>query len=136
MHNEDKVGASAIGSLVRSANKREVIPFPAGVALVSCFREWAKSFIYESKRADLHVECKKENSPELHITTGFWRKQCPPAIFGKGVLCEDACRFLVSFAGISCTEDNRCLRLFAALLAMSWLYDPSRDAYPTVLPGL
>jgi len=68
MHNEDKVGASAIGSLVRSANKREVNPFPAGVALMSAFREWAKSFIYESKRADLHVECKKENSPELHIT--------------------------------------------------------------------
>jgi len=68
MHNEDKVGASAIGSLVRSAGRREVNPFPGGVALVAAFREWAKAFIYESKRADLHVECAKENSPKLHIT--------------------------------------------------------------------
>ena len=67
MHNDDKVGASAIGALVRSAGKREVNPSPGGVSLMSTFREWAKTFIYESKRADLHVACEKENESKLCI---------------------------------------------------------------------
>jgi len=68
MHNEDKVGASAIGSLVRSAGKREVNPFPGGVALMSAIGEMTKTIIVESNRADLHVACEKEKEPKLHIT--------------------------------------------------------------------
>ena len=68
MHNIDKTGASAIGALVRSANKREVNPFPGGVALMASMRAWAKTFIYEGQRSDLHVECEKVDAPKLHIT--------------------------------------------------------------------
>ena len=34
MHDNDKVGSSAVGNLVRTKNKREINPFPEGQALL------------------------------------------------------------------------------------------------------
>ena len=63
MHNEDKVGSEAIGVLVKTKNKVEQNAFPAAVALIKMMREWAKHFVYENRRNELHTACDYVHPP-------------------------------------------------------------------------
>ena len=59
MHQGDKVGAAAIGQLVRSKQKKAINAFPEGVQLMQRCRNIAKHFSYGSKRiGDLKDLCK------------------------------------------------------------------------------
>ena len=49
MHQGDKIGKSAIGELLRTRNRVQLNPFPAGVDLVSNLREQAKVLEFSMK---------------------------------------------------------------------------------------
>ena len=54
MHDGNKVGLSATGTLTRSKNKVIVNPFPAGLALLALARKVATHFSYGSRLGILH----------------------------------------------------------------------------------
>ena len=59
MHDNDKLGQSGIGQLVRSRNKKEVNPFPEGQELIAKLRTVAKHFSYASRLDKLKAICKR-----------------------------------------------------------------------------
>ena len=66
MHDGDKLGASAVGELVRTKNKVAVNPFSEGKAVVQNATNTAKHFSYGSSRIDkLHDFCKLTNEAPI-----------------------------------------------------------------------
>lgn len=65
MHDGDKVGLSATGTLTRSKNKIIVNPFPAGLALLALARKVATHFSYGSRLGILHDLGKGCDAPKI-----------------------------------------------------------------------
>ena len=57
MHDNNKLGESGVGSLVRTKKKKAVNPFPAGQALIAKFRTLAKHFSYADRLGALYKIC-------------------------------------------------------------------------------
>ena len=64
MHQGDKIGKSAIGELLRTKNREQVNPFPAGMDLVSKLREQAKVLTSKISNRSLYAAFLKAN-PDL-----------------------------------------------------------------------
>jgi hypothetical protein len=65
MHQGDKVGRWACGTLEKSKNKIPVDPFPEGQALIQQQHDVAKEYSYSTRLAKLHLCCKEEECPEV-----------------------------------------------------------------------
>lgn len=66
MHEGDKIGASAVGSLVRRKRSRDINPFHSLQDTITTFRTIAKHFSYTSSRIEtLHEFCRTNRIPNL-----------------------------------------------------------------------
>ena len=65
MHDNDKLGQSGMGGLVRSKVKKAVNPFPEGQALIEKLRTVAKHFSYAGRIKTLHACCKRTGAAAI-----------------------------------------------------------------------
>ena len=65
MHDNDKVGSSAVGNLARTKNKRPVNPFPEGQVLLVKLWDLEKHFSYANRLLELYKICVTVAAPQI-----------------------------------------------------------------------